>query len=81
MFYIPEGFAHGFVVLSDEAEFTYKCTDYYTPGDEGGIPWNDPSVGVEWPQVGTPFLTSEKDAEHPEFAQQNFDYFTRWLAK
>ena len=81
MFYIPEGFAHGFVVLSDEAEFTYKCTDYYTPGDEGGIPWNDPAIGVEWPQVGTPFLTSEKDAEHPEFAQQNFDYFTRWLAK
>ncbi len=81
MFYIPEGFAHGFVVLSDEAEFTYKCTDYYTPGDEGGIPWNDPSIGVEWPQVGTPFLTSEKDAEHPAFDQQNFDYFTRWLAK
>ena len=81
MFYIPEGFAHGFVVLSDEAEFTYKCTDYYTPGDEGGIPWNDPGIGVEWPQVGTPFLTSEKDAEHPAFDQQNFDYFTRWLAK
>ena len=81
MFYVPEGFAHGFVVLSDEAEFTYKCTDYYTPGDEGGIPWNDPTVGVEWPQVGTPFLTSEKDAEHPAFVQQNFDYFTRWLAK
>jgi len=81
MFYIPEGFAHGFVVLSDEAEFTYKCTDYYTPGDEGGIPWNDPAIGVEWPQVGIPFLTSEKDAEHPAFDQQNFDYFTRWLAK
>ncbi len=49
MFYVPEGFAHGFVVLSDEAVFAYKCTDFYHPGDEGGILWNDPEVGVEWP--------------------------------
>jgi dTDP-4-dehydrorhamnose 3,5-epimerase len=48
MFYIPEGFAHGFVVLSDEAVFAYKCTDFYHPGDEGGIIWNDPEIGVEW---------------------------------
>ena len=78
MFYIPEGFAHGFLVLSDEAEFTYKCTDYYAPGDEGGIPWNDPTIGVEWPDPGTALLTSEKDGKHPGFAQQNFDYFKRW---
>lgn len=45
MFYIPEGFAHGFVVLSDEAVFAYKCTDFYHPGDEGGIIWNDPEIG------------------------------------
>lgn len=50
-FYIPEGFAHGFLVLSDLAEFCYKCTDFYHPGDEGGIAWNDPTIGIEWPEV------------------------------
>ena len=50
-FYIPEGFAHGFLVLSDTAEFCYKCTDFYHPGDEGGLAWNDPSIGIDWPQV------------------------------
>ena len=50
-FYIPEGFAHGFLVLSDVAEFCYKCTDFYHPGDEGGLAWNDPTIGVEWPEV------------------------------
>ncbi len=50
-FYIPEGFAHGFIVLSDEAEFCYKCTDFYHPGDEGGLAWNDPEIGITWPQL------------------------------
>ena len=50
-FYISEGFAHGFLVLSDEAEFCYKVTDFYHPGDEGGLAWNDPEIGIEWPQV------------------------------
>lgn len=50
-FYIPEGFAHGFLVLSDVAEFCYKCTDFYHPGDEGGLAWNDPKIGIEWPGV------------------------------
>ena len=50
-FYISEGFAHGFLVLSDEAEFCYKVTDFYRPGDEGGMAWNDPEIGIEWPQV------------------------------
>lgn len=50
-FYIPEGFAHGFLVLSETAEFCYKCTDFYHPGDEGGLAWNDPEIGIEWPQV------------------------------
>ncbi len=50
-FYIPEGFAHGFLVLSDTAEFCYKCTDFYHPGDEGGLAWNDPEIGIEWPEV------------------------------
>lgn len=50
-FYIPEGFAHGFLVLSDIAEFCYKCTDFYHPNDESGLAWNDPSIGIKWPQV------------------------------
>ena len=50
-FYIPEGFAHGFLVLSDEAEFCYKVTDFYHPGDEGGLAWNDPRIGIKWPGV------------------------------
>ena len=51
-FLIPKGFAHGFLVRSDEAEFCYKCDDFYHPDDEGGIAWNDPSIGVEWGVVG-----------------------------
>ena len=50
-FYISEGFAHGFLVLSDTAEFCYKCTDFYHPGDEGGLAWNDPEIGIEWVDV------------------------------
>ena len=50
-FYIPQGFAHGFLVLSDIAEFCYKCTDFYHPRDEGGMVWNDPEIGIQWPQV------------------------------
>ena len=61
-FYIPEGFAHGFLVLSDEAEFCYKCTDFYHPGDEGGLAWNDPEIGVERPlEEGVDLIISEKD--------------------
>ncbi len=50
-FYISEGFAHGFLVLSETAEFCYKVTDFYHPGDEGGLAWNDPSIGIEWPEL------------------------------
>ena len=50
-FYISEGFAHGFLVLSDTAEFCYKVTDFYHPGDEGGLAWNDPAIGIEWPEL------------------------------
>ena len=53
-FYISEGFAHGFLVLSDTAEFCYKVTDFYHPNDEGGLAWNDPAIGIQWPElVGT----------------------------
>ena len=59
---LVRGFAHGFLVLSDEAEFCYKCTDFYHPGDEGGLAWNDPEIGVEWPlEEGVDLIISEKD--------------------
>ncbi len=61
-FYIPEGFAHGYMVLSDWAEFCYKCTDFYHPGDEGGLAWNDPKIGIQWPQV-TGAYTGSASAE------------------
>ncbi|MFZ2807457.1 MAG: dTDP-4-dehydrorhamnose 3,5-epimerase [Desulfosalsimonadaceae bacterium] len=60
--YVPEGFAHGFVVLSDHADVIYKCTDVYTPGDEYGVSWNDPAIGIDWP-VEIPIL-SKKDQEN-----------------
>lgn len=61
-FYIPEGFAHGFLVLSDVAEFAYKCTGFYHPGDEGGLIYNDPDIGVAWPiPEGMELIMSEKD--------------------
>ena len=50
-FYISPGFAHGFLVLSETAEFCYKCTDFYRPGDEGGLAWNDPAIGIQWPEL------------------------------
>ena len=50
-FYISQGFAHGFLVLSETAEFCYKCTDFYHPGDEGGLAWNDPAIGIQWPEL------------------------------
>lgn len=50
-FLIPKGFAHGFLVLSDVAEFCYKCDDFYHPNDEGGLAWNDPAIGIEWPEL------------------------------
>ncbi len=61
-FLIPANFAHGFLVLSEEAEFAYKCTDFYHPDDEGGLAWNDPDIGVDWPiEEGTELIISEKD--------------------
>jgi dTDP-4-dehydrorhamnose 3,5-epimerase len=60
--YVPEGFAHGFLVLSEEAEFVYKCTDFYYPDDEGGIIWNDPDIGIEWPLSNIEeIIISDKD--------------------
>lgn len=62
--YIPPGYAHGFLVLSDIADFHYKCTDYYAPEDQSGILWNDPDIAIEWPTDFEP-LVSEKDANLP----------------
>lgn len=61
-FYVPEGFAHGFLVCSDEAVFNYKCTDFYAPEYDGGVLWNDPSIGVKWPLEGIEeVILSDKD--------------------
>jgi len=67
-FFIPRGLAHGFLVLSETAEFAYKCDDFYRPEDEKGFVWNDPEVGIQWPlgEIGNPLL-SEKDAKLPLF--------------
>ena len=68
MLYIPAGFAHGFVVLSDEAEFVYKVDDYYHPNDEGGLMWNDPAIGINWPiPEDMEIKLSDKDKLHPAF--------------
>ncbi len=61
--YVPPGFAHGFCVLSDSADFLYLCTDLYRPGDEHGIAWDDPELGINWP--GGPFKLSDKDKANP----------------
>jgi len=73
-FFIPRGFAHGFLVLSDEAEFCYKCDDVYHPNDEGGLMWDDPAIGVEWPPLSgdeafdpAKVVLSDKDRCHPPF--------------
>ncbi len=65
--YVPEGFAHGFVVLSDYADVIYKCTDFYAPGDEYGLLWSDPDIGIDWP-VTSPIL-SDKDRQAPSLLQ------------
>lgn len=64
MFMIPRGFAHGFLVLSETAVFSYKCDDFYHPNDEGGIIYNDPDIGIEWPEVDCELVLSDKDKKH-----------------
>lgn len=72
-FMIPRGFAHGFVVMSDEAEFAYKCDELYHPEDEGGIAWNDPEVGIDWGFDGEVIL-SQKDQNNPTLAQAQITF-------
>jgi dTDP-4-dehydrorhamnose 3,5-epimerase len=64
-FYIPAGFAHGFLVLSDTAVLVYKCTDFYYPDDEVGVIWNDPAIGIAWPDIGMDYILSDKDKKLP----------------
>ena len=69
-FFIPKGFAHGFLVLSEHAEFVYKCSDFYHPNDEGGLIWNDPDIGVEWPiPEGMELSFSDKDTKWGSFKE------------
>ena len=72
-YYIPEGFAHGFVVLSDRAIFSYKVTDFYHPNDEGGILWNDEDLGIDWPMpegmTAGELILSDKDRRNPTFRE------------
>ena len=72
-FFIPRGFAHGFVVLSETATFTYKCDEFYHPEDEGGIMWNDPLVDIKWPIDGE-VLLSEKDKKHPLLKDSKIEF-------
>ena len=85
MFYIPEGFAHGFYVLSDLAVFAYKCTDFYHPEDEGGLMWNDCEIGIDWKSVAPEIVPvlSEKDGKHPAFSKNEkyFDLNAKWIGK
>ena len=71
-FFIPKGFAHGFLVLSENAEFTYKCSDFYHPNDEGGLIWNDPDINVQWPiPEGMELIFSDKDQKWGSFKELN----------
>ena len=72
-FYIPPGFAHGFLTLSEHAIFTYKCTDFYYPEDEGGIKWNDPDIGIKWPDLGMDYILSDKDKKLPSLKKVKSD--------
>lgn len=78
-FYIPEGFAHGFLVLSEEAVFNYKCTDFYSPEYDGGVMWNDTDINIEWPlDVIENIILSEKDKNHlnlKELDMRNYEEF------
>lgn len=67
--FVPRGFAHGFLVLSDTATFCYKCDDVYHADDEDGIIYNDPDIGIAWPDCGSELVLSDKDQRHPSFAE------------
>jgi len=81
-FYIPEGFAHGFLVLSDEAVFNYKCTDIYSPEYDGGVMWNDPEINIEWPlDLIKNIILSEKDKTHPNLNELDLSEYKDFIYK
>ena len=71
---IPRGFAHGFLVLSDKAEFAYKCDDFYHPEEEGGLMYNDAEIAIEWPEVDCEYTLSEKDQKHSTLAESKITF-------
>ena len=77
-FFVPRGFAHGFVVLSEEAVFQYKCDNYYAPQSEGAVAWDDPDLAIDWKVPSDKVILSEKDKKHPilKDAPEIFDYST-----
>lgn len=81
MLFIPEGFAHGFLVLSDTVTFTYKCSNIYDPESEYGIPWNDPIIDIEWPDINVKYNISEKDSYYTPFKLQNFQWAKKYYEK
>ena len=70
LLWIPPGFAHGFCVLSDEADFAYKCTQYYDPASDAGVRWDDPALGINWPELDVAPQLSDKDRQHPCLAER-----------
>ena len=82
-FFVPRGFAHGFVVLSEEAVFQYKCDNIYAPHSEGAIIWNDPALGIDWQIPKDDVILSEKDSSHPSLADcsEVFDYNIDYYAE
>lgn len=82
-FFVPRGFAHGFVVLSDIAVFQYKCDNLYAPTEEGAIAWDDPALGIDWKIYAADVMLSEKDKRHPVLADapEIFDYSIDYYAE
>lgn len=84
-FYIPEGFAHGFYVISEKAVFAYKCTNFYHPEDEGGLMWDDKTIAIDWKKISGTVepLLSEKDKVHPAFdlSKDYFDINASWIGE
>jgi dTDP-4-dehydrorhamnose 3,5-epimerase len=78
MLFVPAGFAHGFAVLSEEAEFIYKCSDFYAPDDERGIGWSDPAIGISWPLGAGPPLLSAKDQRYGPLSALGDDDLPRY---
>ena len=71
---IPRGFAHGFLVVSDSAEFAYKCDEFYHPEDEGGLIYNDSDIAVDWPKLDVEYILSEKDQKHPTLKDSHITF-------